>query len=295
MTRPIWLGLVLVASACDGTLDVEATPYVFDEVAPIAPADQPSVVADAIQGTVDRLLELHAAPVLAAYATALATRDEICPEQFYELGPSSDWYGQCETGAGGSFQGYATNEVIPEGEQPVNSLAGAATVVTTEGHTFSFGGSCYQGSRLQEDGVLVGYTGLNGNFGWDGPGSADSWLGSDVQPGLDYYWALLPGLYAAVGVNGAVSGLDGTARAVRFDDVTVNSGECPGEPSGSISVRGSDGWYDVLFDHPRSDEEWEAFDRSLCDGCGEAWYRGSRIGEVCVDFSALYTFEEAPW
>ena len=61
-----------------------------------------------------------------------------------------------------------------------------------------------------------------------------------------------------------------------------------------MSVRDLDGdWYDVVFDGPT---DWGAdSDPDLCDGCGEAYFRGEDVGAVCPDFSGLNGWEGTPW
>jgi hypothetical protein len=99
-------------------------------------------------------------------------------------------------------------------------------------------------------------------------------------------------------VDGGVSGFDGEIGAVVFDAVLLVDagwgGACPSEPGGVISVRDvQGGWYDILLDGPA---EWGGTsDPDLCDGCGEAFYRGESIGSVCADFPALLGWEGTPW
>jgi hypothetical protein len=61
-----------------------------------------------------------------------------------------------------------------------------------------------------------------------------------------------------------------------------------------VSLRDSDGnWYDVVFDGPILYDD--VIDPAVCDGCGEAWYRGEPMGTVCADFNALVDWEVSPW
>ena len=54
----------------------------------------------------------------------------------------------------------------------------------------------------------------------------------------------------------------------------------------AIAVLDSAGrWYDLIFDGPTDAAPEVAAD--VCDGCATVWYRGSPLGEACVDFSIL--------
>ena len=120
--------------------------------------------------------------------------------------------------------------------------------------------------------------------------SPDLSVGAYVNPEYDGRYIYL---------NGGVSGFVGDTTAILFDQVVLIEGTlggpCPQEPYGTISVRGEEGeWYDVLFDGPDPNNEWQ-LDPTECDGIGHAFFRGESIGEVTVDFTGLYLWEESPW
>ena len=61
-----------------------------------------------------------------------------------------------------------------------------------------------------------------------------------------------------------------------------------------MSIRDADGeWYQAIFDGPAF-QGAEVFPPD-CDGCGEVWFRGQRLGEVCPDFSAFTDWQDQPW
>lgn len=99
-------------------------------------------------------------------------------------------------------------------------------------------------------------------------------------------------------LDGDLAGFEGSVTAVTFDRVYMYSasvgGACELEPSGTLSVRAEDGgWYDVDFQGP-SDSDAIAFPPD-CDGCGQVFYRGEWLGEVCPDLTPLLNWELEPW
>jgi hypothetical protein len=70
---------------------------------------------------------------------------------------------------------------------------------------------------------------------------------------------------------------------------TASGSECSSEPGGTVSVRDAEGeWYDVTFQGPVSGSSTSF--PAECDGCGEVWFRGAPIGDVCPDLSTLQTW-----
>jgi hypothetical protein len=140
---------------------------------------------------------------------------------------------------------------------------------------------------------------MYGTFRWEGDEFADQWVGQ----GVDASVAVSAGWYGEAStyilIDGTVGDLEGAANAAEFADVyrfdAAIGSSCPGEPSGSIAVRDSEGeWYTVDFDGP-------AFSGGTifpadCDGCGDIWYRGVKVGQACPDFTQLSDWGvEGPW
>lgn len=261
-------------------------PYLVEveQVAP--PSDDVAALTEEVQAAFDAMLSLHAVPVIEGYLQAVEARDEDCP-LWVGTEQGSNWYGECATAAGARFSGYGGYATGYDGYQDVQSVYAGATVVTAEGHTFSGGGSAYLGWGENEEGSF-GFSGVSGSFAWDGPSAAGTWLGSGSEVVLEmYYTQAIWG--NAVWVNGSVVGDAG--GAVNFDDVLLISVGCPEEPGGVVSVRGQDGWYDLVFDpQPEGGRDPET-----CDGCGRLWYRGERLGKMCLDVSGIAALVEAPW
>lgn len=67
--------------------------------------------------------------------------------------------------------------------------------------------------------------------------------------------------------------------------------DCSAEPAGWIGLRDENAyWYDLVFQPRHSDTGTVG---GACDGCGELYVRGvgTDLGEVCVDFSFLWSEE----
>jgi hypothetical protein len=179
---------------------------------------------------------------------------------------------------------------------------GGATVVDAQGHTLEVGGGAVvQKVTGEYDGLhlVTYYSDLAGTFGWDGSEAAGTWLDTDIDPDLSLFAYAAPDYDASyVELSGGFGGLlDGWA--VAFDTNQVGSVllglPCEIELSGTLGVRAPDGtWMDVQFDGPNPDA-LDDFDAAECDGCGEVWFQGEPMGEVCVDVSTLLESAVAPW
>ncbi|MCB9741134.1 MAG: hypothetical protein H6740_00715 [Alphaproteobacteria bacterium] len=289
-------------------------PYIYEEEAPPEPALGLSEIEDAITEAVVNVFALNATPVIAGYATAMSGQEEGCPD-YYSDGSNTYWYDYCTSADGSYFSGYGfiyEYEDYDAGDGYLYSGSQVYTVAdVTNGDGYSFSGSGAATDLVLTsdgggDGVphTVMYSIIQGTFSWDGPEATGTWLDLGQAPDLTIAAYNVPeetspnyhGNYVAM--EGGVGGLGDGDTTVVLDGVAIFEASlastCPIEPSGLISVRDPSGnWYDVLFDGPA--EVGAQSDVSACDGCGEAWYRGERVGQVCADFSALLEWEGSPW
>ena len=148
-------------------------------------------------------------------------------------------------------------------------------------------------------GVEIFYSYIEGGYSWDGPEADGTWLDWGVEPTLVWYASRDPSSGGkAITLSSSVSIDSGPFTAVFMDGVylyeEVLGSSCGIEPSGTISLLDSEGrWTDLIFDGPT---EFNAeVDAAVCDGCATAWYRGTALGEACIDFSALTDWEDSPW
>jgi hypothetical protein len=143
------------------------------------------------------------------------------------------------------------------------------------------------------DGATFDYRELDGDFAWDGPEAAGTWLASDISPALFVQAWLDPSSGQGVTViDGAISGLEGGA-AVVFETVTATIGapssDCTPEPFGALSVLdGGGNWFDLQFGGSNAADAFSGDE--TCDGCAQAWYRGVDMGQACPDFGPLWAW-----
>ena len=292
------------AEVADDPVD-EPTEYIYDEEDPPKSDVDLGQLGDALQGAIDQLLDLNAGPVLAAYSYVADGQTATCP-RVYEMDGNVYWFDQCTTEDGTSFSGYGfyyDYYDIPVGGEWVGDyelLSGANQVITADGDTLDVAGTATMVASVHNtQPALLWQSNVQGSFRWDGPGSDGTWLATGAAPdmGITVYERTDNGGRAVI-VDGGVSGLDGEATAIVFDNVNVinaNLGSaCPREASGTISVRTTTGdWIDLIFDGPTF--ETLPGDTTKCDGEGRAFYRGEQLGDVSADFSGLLEYVEAPW
>jgi hypothetical protein len=306
--------LILLLSACDaGSGDVvvddapvEAVPYIYTTedtaTASLTVSDLELRVADALAST----WTIDATPVFDAYEAVMTGADGYCPN-YYELDGNQYWYDDCTSDLGAAFSGYAffyryDGDVIDGLAYTGAALYGVGSATSAEGARLEFGGSA-QTYTAVPDGVaedsdayyVYSVSQVQGGFAYDA--STEGWLSNGEAPDLvsvGYYVPSYAGIYVYV------DGSPGSSEegATVFDELILYSEnlmpDCPNEPYGGISVRDVDGeWYDIIFHGPS--EYGEAVDSALCDGCGDAYFHGELLGEVCADFSVLTNWEVSPW
>jgi hypothetical protein len=285
------------------------SPYIVPEGDPPEPTATLAEVGAALQEALDLAFTVHGGPVHESYDKAMEGASGSCP-YVYTTADGSYWYDNCVSDAGTAFDGYVFSLDADEVYDPTYGFTysfwyafGGATVVDANGHTLEVGGGAVtQKVSDQVDGVNLAeyYSMLEGTFAWDGTEADGTWLESEIDPDLELYaYAATDFGVSFVQLSGGFGGvLDGWA--VAFDTNGVGAEllgfPCEEELSGTIGVRAPDGtWTDVQFDGVVDAEALDTFDEALCDGCGEAFFQGEALGEVCVDVSTLLAAGVAPW
>jgi len=219
------------------------------------------------------------------------------------------WEDDCTTPAGDHFRGWAKSadaEPIVAGSATFEEdryLAGAMHLTTADGATFEIGG---------ESSYVVFYRAVErtivsdrvGSFRWDGPGSEGTWL----VAGGDYNLyvratAITTTSARMVFFQGTVTVPGAPIEWVNFKNLTmatdVLAADCAAEPEGTLQVRDAAGiWYEIEFqggDAPAGDSGGDTGGLVGCDGCGEVWWEGQHIGDVCPDTAPLSDWEDTPW
>lgn len=134
-----------------------------------------------------------------------------------------------------------------------------------------------------DDGELVTYAYMWGDFYAEDNVWADTWLGDNT--GVEMYYTAQQWPEDTTGSwDVGLSRLEGTARAANLLLLT-SSATCPTEGSGTLDIEDAHGsWYTMIFDGDVA-----------CDGCGTASRDGVELGQVCGDMTFLVDWEERAW
>ncbi|MFT6157504.1 MAG: hypothetical protein ACJAZO_003780 [Myxococcota bacterium] len=298
----MWI-LALLA-ACSSAPD-EPLPYVYDDVDETTPALALTELEAAIEGFFSVIFTITAQPLADAYWELAADQDAYCPPQYTEDG-NTYWFGECTTEGGTTYSGYAFAQEyadVAEGEYVYEGAAifGVFDLVGANGETLTGGGEAswvnavYTGDDTAH---TTHQNNVSGTFYWDAPRAADSWLSGEVNPDILMVANYIPEFNGGrIQMSGGVSGLGAPADTVVVDELVMVHPDitaCGIEPAGVMGVRAADGnWFDVVFDG--TTEFGGEIDPETCDGCGGVYWRGSYLGDVCPDFSALSEWENTPW
>ncbi len=311
------VSIAVLLAACTGEStpdtnddeDPPPSPYIVPEGDPPVPTATLEEVGAALQEALDLAFTVNAGPVHVSYDKAMEGASADCP-YVYTTPDGSYWYDSCVSDAGTEFDGYVFSLSADDVYDPRYGFTysfwyafGGATVVDADGHVLEVGGGAVTQKVSDEvNGVNLSeyYSLLEGTFDWDGAEAEGTWLESEIDPDLELYaYAATDFGLSYVQLAGGFGGiLDGWA--VAFDTNGVGSElldiPCELELSGTVGVRAPDGtWTDVQFDGVTDPYALDEFDPALCDGCGEAFFQGERLGEVCVDVSTLLAAGVEPW
>ena len=287
--------------------DEDPSEYTYDddEIEPLLSADE---VTDAISDGIARTFAIDPFLVLETFDATWADGDSDCPSQnsdYYELYGYHYLYGGCTSDTDVYYDG--TIYGVHRGEYWSSSTyhyrdmgywSGDWAVEYEDGTRYDQSGYFYMYEYEYTPSEWVStYVRFLGEVAHTGEDFEDTWLGDPLSTEFTIHSLGYPGYGNYINLDGGISGLTGDATTIHFDTVymgTNNYTSCEAEPSGVISIRDSDGeWYQVLFDGPAYSGA-ESFPPD-CDGCGELWFRGEQLGEICPDFRTLTDWEETPW
>lgn len=300
------------ATAANDPEDAGSSPYLVDDsgsdAVPALTADQ---IASGIESAIDVAFTIDPALLFDATASIWSGRDDgDCPyyyPEYLELYNEYIWTDSCTAASGNAFSGSAYYYAW-DGRYSYyygtydryDYFYGDASLSRADGQTLDASGTAYyyDFDGLDYSGYREPYSLLQGAFDWTGPEYAGTWLAASYT--LDLYTVGLE--YSTGGrsivLDGSLGGLSGEVNAVTFgslysENLTLGT-TCVTEPGGTISVRDNEGgWYDVHFDGPAF--HGASVFPAACDGCGDAWWRGQYVGQVCPDFAALLGWEGRPW
>jgi len=283
-------------TAADTARPSEDAPYLAEPDGAAAPDFSSDDVTAAVEDALFLITQLDVEPIVSLYSTLLNQRDSTCP-LWSDYKGTPLWYDTCTADAGVSFSGYGLAQPWEGTDDGSGNrwwgtqIYSIATISDADGQTLTTGGSVASLTGVSADGAELTYALIEGGFSWDGPEAAGTWLDWGITPTITWFSGRDPGSGGQViTVSGAITLDDGPIAAVVLDNLYLTDellgSSCGEEPSGTISVLDSAGrWYDLIFDGPTDAAPEVAAD--VCDGCATAWYRGTPLGETCVDFSVL--------
>lgn len=285
------------------------TPYLADAPAPSSDPLPLDALEEALLQLLPTVLATHARPAFDAYSAAMGHATGGCPERTYEGADAESWYDRCTTDGGATFDGYgyAGVEWRDDGEtvDEVRSMYGSGQITWPGGRlTLSGYATTLEGTTIPAEpeagwiGETHHYSSVSGSFATDASQWSDAWIGGSGDLDFSYWIARYHYDDARLAsIEGAMPTDAGPIVAALWTDVFYISeslGGCEVEPGGELSLRDDQGlWYDLVLHGPG---DWgEEFEPALCDGCAELWVEGLQIGELCVDWSPLWTWGESPW
>lgn len=270
-----------------------AAPWLGPASDDVPMVDLPDV-ADAVDEALRAIADLDAAPLIAAYTSAMADAEAGCPAFFTAADGFDYWLDDCETTSGARFSGFGVADVT--GGVPLDfGLVGETTTVGGSGELVGADGTVVdvngfvQATFGEAPGVSMTSLVLSGTFVTDDPVAAGTWLELGWEPEMTVVQYDLGGPGVTL-VSGVIEGLGDGTRPVVIQDVVIASvpefTDCPEEPTGVVSVRLAAGWVDVIFDPVQVGDVIET-PEGTCDGCGAAWAGTTYLGDVCPDLGPL--------
>jgi len=296
----------------DAPEDDAPSEYIYDAEEEEAALLSAGEIEESIREVLEVVVWTNPMELTAFYEDArLDGGDDDCPYYYKDEGGENYygydyWYDSCTADSGSTFSGYAWSyyyEPYDSGSYIYDDqayLSSYGSITDRLGNVMDLSGSFYHYSYgYRNSATRYGYAYLIGDARWSSEEAEGSWLASEYSLNLTYSWGYYPsepGYY--IDLSGSISGLTGDTNAALFEGFYLGSAsvgsDCELEPSGTLSVRDGDGeWYHVEFQGPA----WSGAPvfSPECDGCGDAFYRGELLGEVCPDFSPITQWERRPW
>lgn len=306
----------------DTAEDDQPSDYIFEEEEPEALLDAAGVEKGISDGILAMLAidpaDLHDnyASVIADPYDAVVNDGEDCPyyvDYYLEDYGYFYWSAACTARDDTYFSGYGISfDFDPFWSGGLHYdryayLSGTFQITDPEGYLLEGSGYSYDYEYEYPGNYSYRYGQISGTFSYNNPAAADSWLGQEMTVSL-YMYSLnynawnpnYDGTNSQVNFTftGSLGGLSGDINTIVLTDTFIYTAAlgsaCEAEPSGTISVRDSQGeWYDVYFQGPPYDGA--SVYPPDCDGCGQIYFRGDYLGDACPDFSPLTSWEDRPW
>lgn len=208
----------------------------------------------------------------ASYADVLdSSGDTTCPF----VSPPSEagsvggvWAGTCTATTGWGFSGqslYFLTTTDDSGVQQLTLEMASSFEMTAPNEVVFQGGGEVAFSHIST-GTAVSYAGhIGGLYSYPGAGN---WLASVSSTALIYEGSRDEGA-ARLALDGGVGVGE---QIIDFIDLSVDTSECDGAPSGTLGIRDGTGlWYELTLE---------------CSSCGTLSWLGTPLSEQCIDLAA---------
>ncbi|MFT4976948.1 MAG: hypothetical protein ACI8S6_002853 [Myxococcota bacterium] len=279
--------------------------YIYEEEPDAGPSLSLGEIEESILDVLEVISWVDPAQLTESYDALRLGGDSACPNYYYRAddGDYYDyWSGSCTADGGTDFSGYAysylrepySTGTYTYADHGYLQMYGALT--SRLGESLDVSGSFYHQTYRYDTGEdWYGYAYLIGDVRWSAADAFDTWMAEEYSLNLTVNSYDYATGQRAIALKGSLSGVAGVVNSALFEEVYLYSAsDCPIEPSGDISVRDSEGqWYLASFQGaPFSSAPVFPPD---CDGCGQVYYRGELIGDVCPDFSSMLDWSTRPW
>lgn len=299
-----------------GAIDHTPDDYIFEEetVEPLLTVEQVKLGIEEGLATVfwadpALLVNEYEGIIETSKGSALAGEGD-CPyfyDYYYDDYGYFYWYDSCTADDDVAYAGYALSydyAGLTSGYYVYNQynyVSGTGSITSPEGYELELGGYVYDYEYEYAGYYSYHYGYIVGNFAYDDPEFADTWMAADLSINIYVYGDHYDDDESpqnTLTFTGSLAGMTGDVNTIVLTDTYIASASrgssCELEPSGTISVRDEAGeWYDVTFQGPPY--VGASVFPPDCDGCGQVYFRGQELGEVCPDFSILTSWEDRPW
>lgn len=284
-------------------VDVQEKPisYEYETVESISSLDI-AAMEEEVNDAIAQMRGHHSREIVDSYYDVMNYADEQCPTA-YEVDGNAFWYGYCYSEQGLSFDGYLffntyeNYDLFSDGTLwDAEVVNGSTTLYHDALGKSNYSGNAYLAQGVNAQGADVFLSATQGSFLVEA--ASEDFLQEGWSPWLTLYGLRQDtalGSAKAFMVTGSLPYSGAHIGALSFSNmVTFNSlfgHPCPQEPTGTMSVRSSQGvWLDIEFDVT---EDWQLVGE--CDGCGMATTQFGDTYEFCVDLEPLILWEGTPW
>lgn len=290
--------------------DLSAHPYQAQSPDPV----DTEALQQAVQASLEQLLELKASPIHASYAQAMTYSADPCPQidvLEQDGTTTAHWQEVCyshqtEAWLNGPMTtwswegGYIQPQTLPVFDDlysvfwPLQTvrwegfgLNGQTDITAPEGVDFNCSCVAMQGHSEPRDGRRYAFVAIDGPTHWTGTAAQDTWLEEDIQLKLSGFAKLQDNGEKGLYLRGSAAGLHPEYSVLEFELPVHRTGQsCSrwwehGQQQLHVAARDSETGHWVTL-------ELETWAEESCTVCDDS-------GDFCLDLAPLMDWEELPW